>query len=112
MGMKMGSIPARGLDTSRRPWSIRVKDSALRAQYHRLKPRLGRAKAIVAVAHSLLVSLYHTLKRKAQYQDLGPDSYDQNAQEAIRKSCVRRLERLGDRVTLEAAPPTTEALSA
>jgi hypothetical protein len=52
------------------------------------------------------------LKRKVQYQDLGADSYDQKAQEAIRKSCVRRLERLGHRVTLEAAPPTTEALSA
>lgn len=85
--------------------AVRVKNSALRAQFYRLKRRLDYGEAIMAVAHSLLVSIYHMLKRGEAYKDLGVDYYDRTAKERVEKSCVRRLERLGYRVTLEPAQP-------
>jgi transposase len=84
--------------------AIRVKNSALRAQYYRLRGRCGHPKAVMAVAHSLLVSIYHMLKRGEPYKDLGGDYYDRTAKEHVQKSCVRRLERLGYRVTLQEQP--------
>jgi hypothetical protein len=44
---------------------------------------------------------YHILKRKQNYQELGADYFDRLNADAIRRSLVRRLERLGHRVTLE-----------
>jgi Transposase IS116/IS110/IS902 family len=49
----------------------RSKGTYLAAQYARLKPRRGHAKATVAVEHSLLVSAFHILDRDVPYADLG-----------------------------------------
>src|SRR5215216_1762445 len=51
----------------------RTKDTYLRAQYLRIKRRRGHKKAIVAVAHSILVSAYHVLNEQRTYEDLGGD---------------------------------------
>jgi transposase len=45
----------------------------LHAFYHRSARRRGKPRAMLAVAHSLLVSIYHMLRDQAPYQDLGPD---------------------------------------
>jgi transposase len=83
--------------------AVRTKGSYLSAQYHRLAARRGAKRAILAVAHSILVIIYHLLRDGTTYQDLGGDYFDQrNAQAVVRRS-VRRLEGLGYRVTLEAA---------
>jgi transposase len=50
-----------------------TKDTYLAAQYHRLIKRMGKNKALVAVAHSLLVIVYHVLDRRADYRELGGD---------------------------------------
>lgn len=52
---------------------VRTKDSYLGAQYRRLKGRRKDAdnRAIVAVAHSILVIVYHLLRDGTMYQDLG-----------------------------------------
>ena len=52
--------------------AARSKPNYLRSQYARLKGRRGHKKAIVAVAHSILVITYHLLSRHQAYQDLGP----------------------------------------
>jgi len=41
-----------------------MNNTYLSAQYHRLAGRRGQKKAIVAVAHSILVICYHIIKRK------------------------------------------------
>jgi transposase len=43
-------------------WSaVRTKNTFLKARYHRLAARRGKKRAIVAVAHSMLVSAWHML---------------------------------------------------
>ncbi len=69
-------------------------------QFAHLQRRLGKKRAIVAVAHSLLVSLYHMLHAGVPYQDLGPAHFDQVDQEAVLRRAVRQLERQGYQVTL------------
>jgi transposase len=73
----------------------------LRAQYHRLKRRRGAQRAAVAVAHSLLRIIFFVLTRKTAYVELGPDYFDRRDAAATERQLVRRLERLGNKVTLE-----------
>lgn len=80
----------------------RSRDTYLKAQYLRLRRSRGDNKAIVAVAHSILVSAYHVLARNQPYHDLGFDHYDrlQSSEHQIRR-LTRQLEALGHQVTLE-----------
>jgi transposase len=83
----------------------RTKDTYLHAQYLRVKRRRGHKKAIVAVAHSILVAAYHILRDEVPYQDLGGDYFvHREDQERLTRRLVRQLERLGQSVTLEPAP--------
>ena len=83
--------------------AARTKGTYLAAQYHRLAARRGAKRAILAVAHSILVIIYHLLRDGTTYQDLGGNYFDQrNAQGVVRRS-VHRLQGLGYTVTLEAA---------
>ena len=83
-------------------WSIaRSKGTYLHAQYHRLARRRGKHKAVVAVAHSVLVIIYHMLRDQRPYADLGPDYFDQLDAARLQRHHVRRLEQLGFTVTLE-----------
>lgn len=58
-----------------------TKNTYLAAQYHRLIKRMGRNKALVAVAHSLLVIVYHVLAQRADYRELGGDYFDRQHQQ-------------------------------
>jgi transposase len=79
----------------------RTKDTYLSVQFWRLSRRRGRKRALVAVAHSLLVILYYMLKRRQPYGDLGPMHFDELHPERLTRNLVRRLEALGHKVTLE-----------
>jgi transposase len=82
-------------------WAVsHTKDNYLSTQYHRLARRLGRKKAIVAVAHSLLVIIYHVLCTKKPYTDLGADYFDSLDTTRIQQHHIRRLEQLGLTVTV------------
>jgi transposase len=82
----------------------RTKDTYLRAQYLRVKRRHGHKKAIVAVAHSILVGAYYILRDDVPYEELGGDYFVRREdQERLTRRLVRQLERLGQRVTLEPA---------
>lgn len=81
----------------------RKKGSYLNAQYHRLAGRRGKKRALVAVAHSILVILYHLIAEDRHYRDLGADYLDRLHPERTTRHLVKRLERLGFKVTLEVA---------
>jgi transposase len=83
--------------------AVRTKGSYLAAQYHRLAARRGAKRAILAVAHSILVIIYHLLRDGTTYQDLGGNYFDQRDPQAVLRRSVRRLQGLGYKVTLEAA---------
>ncbi|MFF4312674.1 hypothetical protein [Streptomyces sp. NPDC001507] len=79
----------------------RTKGTYLAAQYHRLRPRRGEKRTIVAVAHSMLVSAYHMLANDVPYQDLGPDYITRLGEERHRRRLLAQLGALGYDVTLE-----------
>ena len=82
-------------------WSItRTSGNYLVARYHRLARRRGKLTALVAVAHSLLVSIYYRLRDHQPYRDLGPDHFDRLESTRVQRHYVRRLEQLGYAVTL------------
>jgi transposase len=81
-----------------------TKASYLRAQYHRLAARRGAKRAVVAVAHTLLVIIYHVLTTGEVYRDLGADYFDRRDRDALARRLVKRLTTLGYAIALEAPP--------
>lgn len=77
-----------------------MKDNSLSAFYHRIAKRRGKKKAILAVAHKLVVLIYHVLHTKRPYTELGADYFDQLDSARIQRRSVQRLEQLGYTVTL------------
>ncbi len=75
-------------------------DTYLGAQYRRLRARIGAKKAAVAVAHSLLVIIYHLISKGTDFHDLGPNYFEPRDRERAARSHVKRLEKLGFTVTL------------
>ncbi len=84
-----------------------TRDTYLSAQYRRFKRRMGtksEGKAIFAVAHTMIVIVWHLLHDETVYAELGPDYFDKrNDADARRRYLVRELEKLGNAVTLEPA---------
>lgn len=78
-----------------------MKDNYLSAHYHRLARRLGKQKAVIAVSYSLLVIIYHMLRDKQPYHDLGATYFETLDRERVVKGAVRRLEVLGYTVSLQ-----------
>jgi transposase len=85
--------------------AVRVKNSYLQAQFHRLRSRRGAKKAILAVAASMLTAAYHMLKNGIPYRDLGADHFSSRDRSQAILRLVRRLNDLGCevRVTPQAA---------
>lgn len=74
--------------------AVNSKASFFHAQYQRLVVRRGKKRAIVAVAHSMLIAIYHVLSGSA-FKDLGVDYYNQfNTQKKI-NSYLNKLKNLG-----------------
>lgn len=76
-----------------------MKGNYLSAQYPRLARRLGKLKAAIAVAHSLLVIISHVLRDKQPSRDLGAHYFDSVDTERLTRQALRRLEALGYTVT-------------
>lgn len=78
----------------------RCKHGYLRAFFHRVKARRGWGRAVMAVAHKIVVIAYCILKTGTPYQDLGDDYFDRLHPERTAKRLVHRLERLGLTVSI------------
>lgn len=85
--------------------AVRNKTNYFHAQFCRLAARLGKKKAIVAVAHSILVSIYHMLRNHTDYQDLGVDYFEKADQLRIIRKSVSRIEHFGYKVVLQTKQP-------
>lgn len=84
--------------------AVRVKKSYLSSFYHRLAARRGAKRAIFAVAHRMLIAVYHMLTKREAYHDLGATYLDERNKANVVKRTVRRLEQLGYQVTIEPTP--------
>jgi transposase len=78
----------------------RAKETYLRDKFYRLKARRGYKRATMAVAHKILVAIYHMLSQQVSYNDLGDLYLDKLNKNHLTRNLVHRLERLGYAVTL------------
>jgi transposase len=81
--------------------AVKVKKSYLSSFYYRLAGRRGAKRAIIAVAHRILIAAYHMLKNNEPYKDLGATYLDERNKPKVVSRMKHRLEQLGYRVTIE-----------
>lgn len=81
-------------------WAAIRSPGYLRARFRRIRARRGPMQAIIAVARTMLVSIYHMLKDNQTYRDLGESFHEQRDRERIARALSRRLARLGYDVEL------------
>lgn len=78
----------------------RTKGTYLRDKFYRLKARRGYKRAAVAIAHKILVSIYHMFSQQVSYNDRGDLYLDKLNKNHLTRNLVHRLARLGYSVTL------------
>lgn len=89
-----GALGAAALSIARHPGTF------LNAKYRRLAKTRGKAKAVVAIEHTLLVLVWNLLTTGAFYQDPGPDYYTRRDPQRARNHAIHQLQALGYDVTL------------
>jgi transposase len=82
-------------------WAARKTPTYLGRTFRRLEARLGGKKAAMAVAHKILVIVYHLLAEGTCYDEERYDRLQPRREDQQRKRAVKALERLGYQVTLE-----------
>ncbi len=80
--------------------AARSKNTFLGEIYRRLARRMDKYRAMVAVAHRILLIVYHVLKGE-DFKELGADYQDAHRRERLERGLVRRLEKLGYEVNLQ-----------
>lgn len=75
--------------------ATRNKSSYFYAQFTRISAHRGKKRAYVAVAHSMLVAIYHILKDGVVFKDLGADYYNQFNKERKINAYLKKLKALG-----------------
>jgi len=81
--------------------AIKVKKPYLAACFQRLTGRHGAKRATIAIAHRILIALYHMLKQRKPFKDLGAIYYDERHQAQLIKRTERRFAQLGLKLTVE-----------
>jgi transposase len=86
-----------------------TKQTYLSAFYRRMCMRKGAPKAVMALAHHLIVIAYQVLSRGEEYVEMGGDYYDQRNKPKVVARLVMRLTKLGYWVDLKPAElPTSQ----
>lgn len=83
--------------------AARSKNTYLGARYRRLSTRTGKAKAIVAIEHTILIVIWNMAQTGALYDDLGADYYTRLRPDRTKKRAIGQLEAMGYTVTLDRA---------
>lgn len=78
-----------------------TKNTYLSAQFRRLAARRGKKRALVATAHSILVSIYAMLEQGVAYADLGPEHFHTVSPAKRARYLQKKIEELGYLVTIE-----------
>jgi len=77
----------------------RTKGSAYSAIYHNIARRRGKKRALIAVAHRMLIDIYRILKTGEPYQEIGAEVVYERSIKRREKSMIKSLERAGYTVT-------------
>lgn len=81
--------------------AIRNKKSYFYSRYQRIAARRGGNRALIAVAHSMLITIYHVLKDLQPYKEPGCDYYSTYNREKNIQRNIRSLERMGVTVVIK-----------
>jgi transposase len=83
--------------------AVAVKGSYFRDKFFRLKARRGYKRALLAIAHKILTAAHQMLSARVDYRELGETYLDHLDHRRTARNLVRRLERLGYRVHIQAS---------
>jgi transposase len=83
--------------------AAQTRETYLAARFWRLARRIGKKKATIAVAHSILVICWHLFTDDHDYDDLGGDYFTRRNPDRQRDRLIAQLQNLGYRVTLDKA---------
>ncbi len=75
--------------------AVKHKQSYFSAQFQRISAHRGKKRAYVAVAHSMLIAIYHILKDGIPFHDLGANYYNQFNKERKINAYLKKLKALG-----------------
>jgi transposase len=98
---RKGNRALRAILTQLAHAAVRTKGTYLSALYQRLAARRGKQRAIIAVAHSIMTSIFYMLSRHVPYHELGVNYFDARRRHYTVDRLARRIEHLGYRVHLE-----------
>jgi Transposase IS116/IS110/IS902 family len=87
--------------------AARTKGTYLSALYQRLATRRGKKRAIMAVAHAIVVSAFHMLSRHEPYRELGANYFDAHRRAHRVDHVTRRIQRFGYHIHLEPVPASS-----
>jgi transposase len=73
----------------------RTTDTSYNVFYHNIVRRRGKKRALVAVAHRMLIDIYYVLKTGEPYQDIGVEAVVERATKRRERSMIRSLEKAG-----------------
>lgn len=85
--------------------AVKNKNSYFSAQFARISTHRGKKLAYVAVAHSMLIAVYHIIKDGVAYRELGADYYNQFNKERKINAYLKKLKALGWEAPVVAALP-------
>lgn len=80
--------------------ATRTKHTFYSARYHRLAARRGKKRALIAVGHSILKSIWHVLKDTCEYKELGAEYLTQRVEQKRKNYLKKELEALGYKVKI------------
>jgi transposase len=87
--------------------AARTRDTFYSTKFHKLKARRGHNKAVMAIAHKILVSAYTMLRTEQDFKELGGAYLDKRDRQRVTRTLTERLRNLGYEVTLHELPTAT-----
>ena len=75
--------------------AVQHKSSFFYAQYQRISMRRRKKRALLAVAHTMLIAIYYMIKEDKEYIDLGADFYNKFNKEKKANAYMKKLKELG-----------------
>ena len=85
--------------------AINVDGSYYQAKFKALKKRRGHKRALVAIAHAMLVAIYHMIKKGEPYREIGAKVVSDHELSRKKEYLVKQFQNLGFSVSLT---PLTE----
>ncbi len=83
--------------------AARCKNSYFSQMHQRIMLKRGKKRALIAVAHAIVETVYHMLKNGTAYKEHVPATLDKTQGERTTQHLVKRLEKLGHKVILSTA---------